>query len=31
MENHPPKTLYVTTGLHGGGAERLLTNVEDSL
>jgi glycosyltransferase involved in cell wall biosynthesis len=27
MEPNSPKTLYVTTGLHGGGAERLLTNM----
>jgi glycosyltransferase involved in cell wall biosynthesis len=27
MENHPPQTLYVTTSLRGGGAERLLTNM----
>ena len=27
MENHPPQTMYVTTGLRGGGAERLLTNM----
>jgi glycosyltransferase involved in cell wall biosynthesis len=27
MENHPPHTMYVTTSLHGGGAERLLTNM----
>jgi glycosyltransferase involved in cell wall biosynthesis len=27
METNSPQTMYVTTGLHGGGAERLLTNM----
>src|SRR5216684_2230263 len=27
MQTHPLTAMYVVTGLHGGGAERLLTNV----